>query len=65
MNILILGGTGVISTEIVSRLHSLNHHVTVFNRGRRRVRYSADAEVIVGDKQDAEGFRRALKGRKF
>ncbi|MDR0643506.1 MAG: NAD-dependent epimerase/dehydratase family protein [Treponema sp.] len=65
MNILILGGTGVISTEIVNRLHSLNHHVTVFNRGIRKARYEAETETIIGDKQDAESFKRLLKGRKF
>jgi nucleoside-diphosphate-sugar epimerase len=65
MNVLILGGTGVISTEIVNLLSKLHHNVTVFNRGIRKVRYLAEPEIIVGDKQDAEGFRRLLKGRKF
>ncbi|MDR0784353.1 MAG: NAD-dependent epimerase/dehydratase family protein [Treponema sp.] len=65
MNILILGGTGVISTEIVNCLHSLNHHVTTFNRGVRKVRYQAEPEVVIGDKQDAGSFKKLLKGRKF
>jgi nucleoside-diphosphate-sugar epimerase len=65
MNILILGGTGVISTEIVNRLHNLNHHVTVFNRGLRKARYYAEPEVIIGDKQDVESFKGLLRGRRF
>jgi nucleoside-diphosphate-sugar epimerase len=65
MNVLVLGGTGVISTEIVNRLHDLGHNVTVFNRGLRKSRYHAEPEVITGDKKNAGEFRSLLKGRRF
>jgi len=65
MNILILGGTGVISTSIVDRLHELSHHVTVFNRGLRKARYKTAPEIIVGDKSDKARFKEVFKGRSF
>jgi nucleoside-diphosphate-sugar epimerase len=37
MNVLVLGGTGVISRAIVNRLLEKKHAVTVFNRGNRNV----------------------------
>ena len=65
MDILVLGGTGVISTSIVDRLHDLSHHVTVLNRGRSRARYRLTPEIINADKQNREQFAAALKGRSF
>jgi nucleoside-diphosphate-sugar epimerase len=65
MDILILGGTGVISTSIVDRLHELSHHVTVFNRGVHKARYRTAPEIITGDKQNREQFKDLLKDRKF
>ena len=35
MNVLVLGGTGVISRAIVSRLLEKEHAVTIYNRGTR------------------------------
>jgi nucleoside-diphosphate-sugar epimerase len=65
MEVLIIGGTGVISTEIVNRLHELSHRVTVFNRGQRPARYRREAEQITGDKKDAARFRSLLSARRF
>ncbi|MDR1788489.1 MAG: NAD-dependent epimerase/dehydratase family protein [Treponema sp.] len=65
MNVLVIGGTGVISTEIVNRLNHLNYGVTVFNRGLRKARYDARPEVIKGDKKDAAAFKALLAGRTF
>jgi nucleoside-diphosphate-sugar epimerase len=50
MKVLIIGGTGVISTSIVDRLCEQKHDVTVFNRGLRPVRYKHAVAVIHGDK---------------
>ncbi|MDR0878723.1 MAG: NAD-dependent epimerase/dehydratase family protein, partial [Treponema sp.] len=63
--VLVIGGTGVISTEIVNRLCALSHEVTVFNRGLRKVRYQGSVECITGDKKDEAGFRKLLLGRRF
>jgi nucleoside-diphosphate-sugar epimerase len=65
MNVLVLGGTGVISTAIVNRLHDQSHQVTVFNRGQRPIRYRNQAEQITGDKKDPAGFRSLLASRRF
>jgi nucleoside-diphosphate-sugar epimerase len=65
MNVLILGGTGVISTAIVDRLHSLSHKVTVLNRGLRKARYFKTPEILMGDKTDIGVFKSLVEGRRF
>ncbi|MDR1748077.1 MAG: NAD-dependent epimerase/dehydratase family protein [Spirochaetaceae bacterium] len=65
MHILVIGGTGVISTEIVNRLLELSHDVTVFNRGIRKVRYRGNPRVLTGDKKNREEFYSVLKGQSF
>ncbi|GHU85581.1 hypothetical protein FACS189473_4690 [Spirochaetia bacterium] len=64
-NVLVIGGTGVISTEIVNRLCALSYEVTVFNRGQRKARYRGKVETITGDKKDEAGFRAHLASRRF
>jgi nucleoside-diphosphate-sugar epimerase len=68
--VLVIGGTGVISTEIVNRLCALSHEVTVLNRGQRKPRWKENSnqksvEVITGDKKDEAGFRALLRDRRF
>ncbi|NHN34041.1 NAD-dependent epimerase/dehydratase family protein [Paenibacillus agricola] len=65
MNVLILGGTGVISREIVAQLLSAGHEVVVFNRGTRKLPFSSDVEWIIGDKSDNQSFNEAVKKRTF
>jgi nucleoside-diphosphate-sugar epimerase len=65
MNILVIGGTGVISTCIVDRLHELSHHVTIVNRGVHKVRCKVKPEIIIADTADKEQFGAALAGREF
>jgi nucleoside-diphosphate-sugar epimerase len=65
MHVLVIGGTGNISTEIVNRLFALSHRVTVFNRGLRKARYTGEAEFITGDKSSEKEFRSLLKDRRF
>ena len=65
MKVLVIGGTGAISTAIVDRLHGLSHEVTVFNRGLRRIWYKAAPEIIKGDRRNGEQFRELLKDRRF
>ncbi len=48
MHILVIGGTGVISTDIVNRLLELSHTVTVFNRGLHKVRYRGNPRILTG-----------------
>ena len=63
MRVLVVGGTGLISTGIVKHLLERNADVTLFNRGKRSG--FAHAETILGDRDDVEGFARALAGRRF
>lgn len=64
MRVLIVGGTGNISTSIVQLLLDQEHEVTCFNRGERgtlpeRVRH------IQGDRNDREAFEQAMREEAF
>ena len=64
MRVLIVGGTGNISTSIVQVLMDQEHDVTCFNRGERgtlpeRVRH------IQGDRNDREAFEQAMQREQF
>ena len=63
MKVLILGGTGVISTEIVKLLLKHHHDVTVYNRGNKQV--PKDVQVILGDRGDRAAFARQFQGARF
>ncbi|MDR1705898.1 MAG: NAD-dependent epimerase/dehydratase family protein [Clostridiales bacterium] len=65
MNVLVIGGTGNISTAIVDRLNETGHKTTVFNRGLRPIRYKQEVPVIIGDKSDRAGFIAAMKGKEY
>ncbi len=64
MRVLIVGGTGNISTSIVQVLMDQEHDVTCFNRGERgtlpeRVRH------IQGDRNDREAFEQSMQREQF
>lgn len=63
MNVLVVGGSGFLSSAVVTELQAAGHAVTVFTRGQRPV--PEGARTIVGDRQDPEAFSRALEGRPF
>lgn len=65
MKVLVLGGTGVISREIVKLLLENNHEVSVYNRGSRALSFSSDVREIVGDRMDREAFEASMKNEKF
>lgn len=56
MHVLVIGGTGLISTAIVDRLLHTGHRVTLFNRGQSPTRFEGDVERIHGDRQDFDDF---------
>jgi nucleoside-diphosphate-sugar epimerase len=64
MRICVIGGTGNISTSIVTLLLKQGHDVTCFNRGR-----SGDvpegAGWIQGDRKDRAAFERMMQGQPF
>jgi len=65
MNILVLGGTGVISRAIVAEALEQGHEVAVFNRGSKNHLFGGDVECIVGDKSNREQFHEQMKHRQF
>lgn len=56
MKVLILGGTGTISREIVRQLLEKGHRVVVYNRGNRKCPCEQDIQVLHGDRRDRADF---------
>ncbi len=50
MRVLIIGGTGLISTGIIKHLLARRASVTMLNRGKRENRIEGDVDAIVGDR---------------
>lgn len=66
MKILMIGGTGVISTEVSKRILAEGHELTLLNRGTQtRGLCPAGAKVITANIRNAEETSRALRGRYF
>ena len=60
MHILLIGGTGNISSEVASHLFSLGHTITVVTTGKRPV--PTEYTAIQVDRNDTPSFVRYLKG---
>ncbi len=56
MNVLILGGTGLISTSITRELLARDVDVTHYNRGQREERFPGSVKRIRGDRHDTAAF---------
>lgn len=56
MKILIIGGTGLISTAITRQLLERGDDVTLYNRGKSEARIPAGAKTIQGDRKDYTKF---------
>lgn len=65
MKILIIGGTGTISSEVVSLLCRRGDEVTLINRGTHADSTPLNAEVIRADIQDKAAVSAALGKRRF
>lgn len=63
MNILIIGGTGVLSSAVAAESIKQGIDVTILNRGRRKV--PEEIELIKADKDDHKAITMALTGRRF
>jgi nucleoside-diphosphate-sugar epimerase len=61
MKILILGGTGVISQEIVTQAIVAGFEVLTFNRGLRQSANSPLLQTIIGDRRDKMDFIKKMK----
>ncbi|MDB6165850.1 MAG: Nucleoside-diphosphate-sugar epimerase, partial [Lacunisphaera sp.] len=60
MKVLIVGGTGLISTGIVKALRARGAELTVFNRGKTDDRLGPEVKRLVGDRSDFRGFEKTL-----
>lgn len=63
MNVLIIGGTGVLSSAVTSEALRQGMAVTMINRGNRRI--PEGVELIKSDKDDSDTIARHLEGRTF
>jgi nucleoside-diphosphate-sugar epimerase len=61
MRLLIIGGTGLISTEISNQLLGLNVNLTLLNRNRTPNRLQGEVELIVGDRRNHTEFEGAIR----
>jgi nucleoside-diphosphate-sugar epimerase len=65
MQVLIIGGTGIISVGIVNALLARNANVTILNRGKTKVSIPAGVEVLIADRYDEPALAAAIAGRRF
>lgn len=65
MDILVIGGTGLISTAIVQQLLDRGDRVTVFNRGSTPVRFQGEVERLHGNRWEPGSLEGAVGGRKW
>jgi nucleoside-diphosphate-sugar epimerase len=63
MDVLLIGGSGLISVGIVKHLLARGARVTTYNRGLRPL--PAGVAQIVGDRRDREAFARAFEHARF
>jgi nucleoside-diphosphate-sugar epimerase len=59
-NVLIIGGTGLISTAISQQLVAAGYDVTHYNRGQRAVRIQSDVRTLHGDRNDFARFEQHM-----
>jgi nucleoside-diphosphate-sugar epimerase len=62
MRVLVIGGTGLISTGIVKALQARGHEVAVFNRGQRKSRLPDGVAYLQGDRKEYPAFEAAMQG---
>lgn len=62
MNVLIVGGTGLISTAITRQLLARGDAVTLFNRGRTEARFAGEVRRLLGDRRDYGAFEASMQG---
>ena len=65
MNLLIVGGTGVLSLAVVKEALKKGLDVTVINRGNRKGRLPENVELVQSDVADESNVRNKLCGRHF
>ncbi len=61
MKVLIIGGTGLISTAITHNLVERGYNVTVYNRGMQNAEIPECVKKIIGDRKDYKSFEAQMK----
>jgi nucleoside-diphosphate-sugar epimerase len=62
MRVLVIGGTGLISTAIVRRLLQDGHEPILFNRGQSPCQFREELDVVNGDRNDFADFAQKVEG---
>ena len=65
MRVVVIGGTGNISTGVVKALLQWGHEVTVFNRGLHRDILPKGVRYLRGDRKNREAFEGLMQAEKF
>lgn len=65
MNLLIIGGTGILSTAVVNAAVEKGFSISMINRGRNTSMINRKAELLVGDITNTEQIKGLLNGRTF
>ena len=65
MKLLIIGGTGFLSSALVEESLAAGHEVTVLTRGRRTHAAATGVRRIIADRSDQQAFRSAVQGQEF
>lgn len=65
MKILFIGGTGLISSAVTTRLLEAGHEVWLLNRGSHREYEALGAKYIIGDIHDEAAVRELTRGLAF
>ncbi|AWB26613.1 NAD-dependent epimerase/dehydratase family protein [Halococcoides cellulosivorans] len=60
MDVLVIGGTGVISTGITRQLVAAGHNVTILNRGETSVALPSTVNRVTADRYDPDAFTEAV-----
>lgn len=65
MKILLLGGTGIISSEVMNVCLEKNYNITIFNRGNNNDKISTEVKIIKGDFKKLENDNILFKNLYF
>jgi nucleoside-diphosphate-sugar epimerase len=60
MKVLVIGGTGLISTAVTQFLVERGDDVTIYNRGKRVAEIPSNVKRVVGDRKDYTVFERQM-----
>lgn len=65
MKILVMGGTGFVSSSLVKYLISKGHNVDIFTRGKRKLEYSGISTQHIGDRSCIEDLNNSIKNIEY